>query len=339
MLPNHGDDSAVGAREDYLTSPPGSPIRRQFWALEAQALQVIQDQKNQDANAGGFLSGAFAALGALGGYLALGPWGVAAGSLLGGAGAAAAGAAAGGGTVAWGAAGAGTGAALGATIGAIADSVIRVRLMSAQERTLATQVFGSTLGPWDQILITDIPGPNNRQFTIPGSALALLGGIAYPVVLGWLFQNRALFSGSILVNMGAGWGDAYNYTTTAYPKPGMLLSHELTHAWQIRHQNTLGMLCTAVALQTRNSLGDDVYKVTPGQQWNQYNLEQQAGLVDLWVYYGMSRSPADQYFRYITANILPGDPNATSIPPPILSPRGHSPIAATTVFARSLLRR
>jgi hypothetical protein len=135
--------------------------------------------------------------------------------------------------------------------------------------------------------------------------------------------------------MGAGWGDAYNYTTPAYTKPGMLLSHELTHAWQIHHQNTLGYLCTAGSLQIQNSLGVDVYAVTPGQQWNQYNLEQQAELVDIWVGTGMSRSLADPFYRYIRSNIVPGDPNATSPPPQIVATTiRHNPIAAITAFAK-----
>jgi hypothetical protein len=307
MLPQTGPgaNNAQGAKVDYLSQPFLSPARVQERGLE-------YGPPLQDTNSSGFLSGALAALGALGGYLVLGPVGAAVVNAVGGT----TGAAAGSGLLLDGPAGAGAGAALGSIAGVVAGALMKARLMSDKEWAVAVAVFGNSLPPRDHIIVTDISGLNGRAFTVPGSALATLGAVIYPPLFLWLMQNPNLFAGRILMNMGGAFPDLYRaapYTPTkSYPYQGMVLAHELTHAWQIYHQNSYGYLCSAVSLQTQNSLGSDVYAVQPGQQWGQYNLEQQATLVDLWYGGGMSTGFLDPYYRYITANIRPGNPDATS---------------------------
>jgi hypothetical protein len=173
-------------------------------------------------------------------------------------------------------------------------------------------------------------GLGGRNFTYPGSTIAALGTVINPVLLAWLAANPSLFDGKTLVNMGSGFGDAIKFTTGRYMTPGQVLIHELTHAWQIRHDNTLGFVCNAVLVQTRDTLGQQVYNASPGLQWNQYGLEQQATLVDTWFANGASELANDQYFRYIEKNIRTGDKNAQSTGPLIVRLPGLAASVAAT---------
>jgi hypothetical protein len=204
------------------------------------------------------------------------------------------------------------GAAAGAGAGLIADNVIRARYMYPAERQLALKVFGRTLPPHEQIIITDMSGFGGRNFTYPGSTIAGVATVLNPVLLAWLAANPSLFDGKTLVNMGSGFGDAIKFTTGRYMVPGQVLIHELTHAWQIRHDNTMGYICQGVMVQTRDMAGQNVYDSPPGKQWNEYGLEQQATLVDKWFAAGAVETKIDPYFRYIDKNIRTGDKNAQS---------------------------
>lgn len=112
MLPTRiGHDN----RAEYLTLPFNDPIRVAMRALEGALGAMYMEQNAAKANAGGLLSGALSLLGAIAGYLILGPAGVFAGAMT------------------------------GAGIGLIADDIIRVRTMYNREWDMATRVFGSSL--------------------------------------------------------------------------------------------------------------------------------------------------------------------------------------------------
>lgn len=149
---------------------------------------------------------------------------------------------------------------------ALAD--IRFRPMNDQEIARANEVFEGTL-PIDRIIITDLyrPGQNamgavDREFVVPG------------------------IDGSILVNMGKNFDhtlepDVQRNVRGGYEKPGEVLIHELTHAWQIHHNTFLpGMLCKAL-IDTNYEY--DKAKVRQHAPWSStFGLEEQASIVNDW---------------------------------------------------------
>ena len=66
-----------------------------------------------------------------------------------------------------------------------------------------------------------------------------------------------------------------------YEKPGEVLIHELTHAWQIHHNTFLpGMLCKAL---TDSNYVYDKAKVRAHAGWSDsFGLEEQASIVNDW---------------------------------------------------------
>jgi hypothetical protein len=185
----------------------------------------------------------------------------------------------------------------GAAAGAVTNAMIKQRPLTPQEINFAkSKVFGDTI-PWDRILLTNLSGLRGTAFTMP------------------------FIGGKIYVNLAS--NDAYNDPTNfktgpdrAYPNPGQLFIHELTHAWQTEHAPFLPtFMCKAVVAQTHNTLGDDPYVYgPPGPVWSGFGPEQQAAIVDQW--FGGTRVPAaptraaqdphDPYFPYIRDNIRTG---------------------------------
>jgi hypothetical protein len=181
----------------------------------------------------------------------------------------------------------------GVVAGAVVDASIKHRPMSAQEAAFAAQVFGDTLPPPDQIILTNLAGLSGRAFTTPN------------------------IDGTILVNLGDAFDhpDPMNYTNGAYPRPGQLFIHELTHAWQIAHRAfTAGLICDGIVVQARYQLGTDVYAYgAAGPPYSSFNIESQAAIVDQW-FGGNGRNvpgrtamnDKDPYFPYVANNIRMG---------------------------------
>ena len=185
-----------------------------------------------------------------------------------------------------------TGAALSVVCGgaripaalAACDTKIRHRRLTDGERRFAENVFGGSLPPNDRIVLTNLTGLGARPFTCPNAA------------------------GQTLVNVGAAFDDPTAYESPAYPAPGKLLVHELTHVWQIRHTAFFpGLVCNALVTH----LTDGSYRPGEGgKPWDEYNLEQQATIVDEWFapsfrgpagYAAMS--PDHPYHRYVVGTI------------------------------------
>lgn len=199
-------------------------------------------------------------------------------------------------------AGAGVGGALilavvaGVAIGAVTNALIEYRALNAAEVALARKVFGNSLN-FDKVVITNLAGAGGRAFTAPG------------------------VDGKTYCNLGHAYDNPLGSGGDAYPYPGQLLIHELTHAWQIEHTSFLpGLMCSGMVNQAQYTLGDNVYAYgAPGGDWSTFNAEQQGAIVDQW-YGGNHNSarhqPMDQespYYRYIWDNIL-GHANSSSAP-------------------------
>ena len=138
------------------------------------------------------------------------------------------------------------------------------------------QVFAGTLPPPEKILISDSLGSGGRPFTFPS------------------------VGGAIMVNLGPGSFDKPSEGSNAHT-----FIHELTHAWQITHTPLeVAWLADAFATQLRNQ-STDQYMVGPydGRPWENYNLEQQAVIVETW---WESQHADDPFFRYVEGNIRLG---------------------------------
>jgi hypothetical protein len=189
--------------------------------------------------------------------------------------------------------------------GTVAGELIlpRHRPLQDGEIEFARKVFGDTI-PYDRVILSDLVGIGGRPFTLPG------------------------VDGSIIVNIGVrnAYDDPVNDADTdanaCKNQPGQLFIHEMTHAWQIANGSLEGFLCDA-AIETK------VGEVTVGQtrmysygsadgEWgSDFNMEQQATLVEEWFGGTQCRGPQqpggrtamdakDPYFRYIAGNIRLG---------------------------------
>ena len=92
-----------------------------------------------------------------------------------------------------------------------------------------------------------------------------------------------------------------------------LLIHELTHVWQgqhgVRFMSNSAYHQALSAIHNGGSTGG-AYNYQPGKQWSQYNVEQQASIVEDWFQGGMKKT--DPMYPYIRYNVRPGKPNATT---------------------------
>src|SRR6476660_3558438 len=200
-------------------------------------------------------------------------------------------------------AGAGVGTALilgvvaGVAIGAVTNALIKFRPLNVAEIAFARQVFGNSL-PYQDVIITNLAGLGDRAFSAPG------------------------VDGKTYLNLGHAYDNPLGTGGSAYPKPGHLLIHELTHAWQIAHAGFLpGLMCSGMVNQANFILGDNVYEYgAPGPGWSKFNAEQQGAIVDQW-FGGTGRSSRykemDQenpYYRYVwndvTSHLLPDEARA-----------------------------
>lgn len=145
------------------------------------------------------------------------------------------------------------------------------RLMTQDEIKLGRSVFGKTIR-YGLVFIADDLGAGDRPWTEPSNSFFVL-------------------------HLGP---NAYASTDTDRYKA--LLVHELTHVWQ--GQN--GIFTTAyVANSAWHQVfsGSAAYKYTPGKNWSEYNVEQQASIVEDWYSTGMStESPLYRYIRDIIRN-------------------------------------
>ena len=190
----------------------------------------------------------------------------------------------------------------GAAAGAIVDSMVNIRSLSADSNSVwgdevgfARRVFRDSLD-FSRIRVTNLSGMGGRAFTTP------------------------TVDGTILVNIG----NAYDAPTKAvyplpdnYPSPGQILIHELTHAWQIEHASLAdgfvpGLMCSGIYNQV--VIGQKAYTPGPaGQPWHSFNMEAQGAIVDKWFAglsskTGTAMDPKDTYYGYITNNIWTGNP-------------------------------
>jgi hypothetical protein len=105
------------------------------------------------------------------------------------------------------------------------------------------------------------------------------------------------------VNLGDAYPSPLSYTSPAYPVPGQVLIHELTHAWQIANSSYVpSLMCSGLWNQAQYIVGKNIYAIDESLPFGVCNLEQQAHIVDMWFQGGSST--LHRYFRFIEDNIL-----------------------------------
>lgn len=159
---------------------------------------------------------------------------------------------------------------------AVAAIGAKSRELTANEHQFATATFGDNMPPRDQILINDSIGPDNRPYVFPR------------------------FDGKITMNLGPGL-----YNDPVATNVGTFV-HELTHVWQVHHSGDVVWIAAGLAAQVCNSLGKSTYDPgPPGRPFGDYNLEQQATIVQRW-YVRDRQSETSQWYPYIRDNIRQG---------------------------------
>jgi hypothetical protein len=153
------------------------------------------------------------------------------------------------------------------------------RKLSAEERALAEAVFETFL-PYGNILVGDRTGIGGAPWTehLDGIFILHMGDVGY---LDCTSSQSATGVGTIC--------DTF--------------IHELTHVWQGHHAWASGMyqLQSVVAQAKailRTGSRNNAYVYALGAEWDSYNVEQQAAIVEDWFKDGMSsESPLFPYIR------------------------------------------
>lgn len=164
------------------------------------------------------------------------------------------------------------------TVGSLVGK-IDTRLLNDQEWEMAQYIFRDSLYDRADIILTNLGGIDGRPFVYP------VGPLGPPV----------------LVNLGN------KYVHNATIPDGALLFHELTHVWQVKRR-VLSEIFLYDALKRD-------YDFTPGSQWKNYHLEQQACIVEAWALGAIERKNGifnsvrnllaigSPLFRYINGNV------------------------------------
>ena len=162
--------------------------------------------------------------------------------------------------------------------------VREVRPLADGEKKVAQPVFRSTI-PYDKVLISDGLGYNDREFTLPTR-----------VPFSALFNVDASL-GKYVIHAGDGY---YGMSTLEDDKATLI--HELTHVWQGEHWASSYWLNSA----WNQALSDDAYSYDETRllDWDEYNAEQQAKIVEEWYRGGMKPSPDEDFrFYYVQRHI------------------------------------
>ena len=164
------------------------------------------------------------------------------------------------------------------------------RRINKEEEALARQVFHDQL-PYSNIHIAN--------FYLPGNE-----GVAVTVASGTeLIPIKALTDYTIY------FGPLVFRDGVQTPETRNTFIHELTHVWQGHHSTfSWHYMVNSMLSQGRAIVvhGDrnKAYDFTAGQAWEDYNVEQQANIVESWFAGGM-QTDSDLYV-YITENIRAG---------------------------------
>ncbi|MBI3408202.1 MAG: hypothetical protein HY040_07585 [Planctomycetes bacterium] len=189
------------------------------------------------------------------------------------------------------------------------------RHLSGAERDIAKEAFKDTIR-YENVLVTNGLGGYDRPFTVPAPGpnwddLDYWKDVAVRYALGpvgGVVDNLKRLFGSkppakFLLNVGDGFAGM-----AASKNDKAVLIHELTHVWQGEHS---GWAWSFVFKSAWHQMikGDDAYSYAldtlPDGKWGDFNVEQQAEIVEHWYINGKLES--DPRFRFIVTEIWDED--------------------------------
>lgn len=164
------------------------------------------------------------------------------------------------------------------------------RLMNQAEIELARQVFQDQL-PYSKIHFAGYYLPNNEGVPTTLASVSSLVPIRS-------LRSYTIYFGPTVFSDGAD-----------VPGTRNTLIHELTHVWQGHHsQFAWEYIINSLIAQGHAILKEGnrnrAYDYEPGKPWGDYNVEQQASIVEDWFRNGMR--PDDELFTYINDHIRAG---------------------------------
>jgi hypothetical protein len=147
------------------------------------------------------------------------------------------------------------------------------RPLTQEEKDDATRVYLKTIN-YSLVIVADDLGFDNRKWTEPAG------------------------NGGFVLHLGP-----MGYASTADSEMRATLIHELCHVWQgMNHLISWGYVADSAIQQGLCKLaGCSAYAYKPGDLWGEYNVEQQAHIVEDW-YRGGLRTDSP-LFTYIAGNI------------------------------------
>ena len=148
------------------------------------------------------------------------------------------------------------------------------RPMSKPEREAVTPVFKATI-PYDRVVIKDGLGLGQRPYTVPSAH----PNRYFNIFLGSAFRKP--------LDDPPNWLIAY-------------LVHELVHVWQ-SFNNGSALAYAIDSMVNQGCMGKRAYVYEVGLNWSQYNVEQQAHIVEDWYLDG--KQVSDPKYRYIRDNL------------------------------------
>lgn len=190
------------------------------------------------------------------------------------------------------------------------------RYLAAGEIKIARSVFEETV-PYSKVYVTDGLGLGGRPYTLP----------------------RPGTSREYILHVGDGY-----YGMSLVHEDKKTLIHELTHVWQGEHSHwSWNIILSSGAHQIAK--GQKAYDYDPSnmQDWDAYNPEQQAQIVEDW--YGAGADEDDYRYHYIVEDILnkmmaPRPPVHEDVVLPVRSVAYESfPVASDDYITQLLARR
>jgi hypothetical protein len=160
------------------------------------------------------------------------------------------------------------------------------RGLEGWEKTMASFVFGTTI-PYDKVHISGGSGAGGRPFTVPD--------VSKP--------------GHFIIYLGSQWfwrqimNKEKVLSVEQSPTYKATLIHELSHVWQ-GHNSRFAWGYTLNSVWWQAHKGGGAYRYTDWKwkNWKDYNVEQQAQIVEDWFHNGASDT--DPRYRYIRDHIL-----------------------------------
>jgi hypothetical protein len=170
------------------------------------------------------------------------------------------------------------------------------RTLNQREQDLVRRVFGPTLPHWTTIGIGDGLGFGGQPWTdmVP---------MPYPQIPHMNFQINIGDAASSDLTSGTLVNCFVNDISGTVAE---LLVHEMTHVWQYHNGQKLfgrtGVWASSLTSGTPGPSGRQ--RFTPGNPWNDYDVEQQASIVEEW--FSNKEKKTDQLYPYIRLVIRAG---------------------------------